>query len=106
MWKGALGLGVYALFVFCLLVFAFPDNDPLFVERLIGSAYDMGFTAISVCILYTALWTGTVEDSKLIRMARNSAVFVCFMATMFLADRAGFLPHHPHIDNQRLDTQP
>ena len=106
MWKRALGLGAYALIVFCLLIFAFPDSDPLVVEGLVDSAYNMGFTAISVCILYTALWTGTVEDSQLIRMARNSTIFICLTGASLLANRAALFPHHPRVENQRIDSQP
>lgn len=88
---------------FCLLMFAFPDSDPLFVEESIGSAYSMGFAAISVCILYTALCTGAVDGNELTRMARNSAVFIRLAAVFFLVDRAGIFPHHRRVENQRID---
>jgi hypothetical protein len=87
-------------------MFIFPDCEALFQETLIGSAYMMGFTAISLCILYAALWSGTVEGPELIRMARNSVAFVCLTAILFAADRAGFFRHHPHVENQRIDSGP
>jgi hypothetical protein len=101
--RGALTFGIYALFICSLLMFAFPNCDTLLGEGLVGSASMMGFTAISMCILYTAIWSGAVESPELIRMARNSAVFMCIGTAIFLADRAGFFPHHRPAEYQRID---
>jgi len=91
MWRGVLGCGAFALLNFCLLVFVFPSGNP---EGLMQPAHRMGIGGISVCVLYTALWSGTVDDAGLTKMARNSVLFLSFVAATFLAYHAGFL-HHP-----------
>lgn len=85
MWGTALALGVYALCTF-----------PLGVSRgLPLSSMPMAFDAIGICILYSVLWSGYLDRSKVAKKALHSIFFVALVLTGFVAYRAGYLPQ-PH----------
>jgi hypothetical protein len=84
MWQTTLALGVYALCTFLGVSWGLPL-----------SSMPMGCDAIGICILYSVLWTGYLDRSKVAKKALHSIFFVAMVVTMFLASRAGYLPH-PH----------
>jgi hypothetical protein len=91
MWRAALILGAYVILIAVLQLVGFHF-------ALVISGFPMGFEAIGCCILYSVLWRPIFTDSQVVQRARNSVLFVSFIAVMFLAYRAGYLPHptsHP-----------
>jgi hypothetical protein len=92
MWKGALALGVYGIFITCFQAI-FPAGDSFADQALTLSGIPLSFDAISLCILYSVLRLGYLDKSEVIVRARNSVIFVSVTALMFWAYRAGYLPH-------------
>jgi hypothetical protein len=92
MWKAAVSLGVYALFVVCLRV-VFPDGPSMADQTWVITGFPLGFDAINLCILYSVVRAGYLRESEIVSRARNSALVVaaCIMVTP--AYRAGYLPH-------------
>jgi hypothetical protein len=84
MWKTALALGVYALCTFLGVSWGLPL-----------SSMPMAADAIGICLLYSVLWSGYLDRSKVAKKALHSILFVAVVVTMFLASRAGYLPQ-PH----------
>ncbi len=85
--------GVYGLVVLCLQLIIFPNGDPLPRQALTVSAFPLALNALSVCILYSNIWSGFVDEPELVRRARNSAIIVALGVATFLAYRVGYLPH-------------
>ena len=85
MWKGALSIGVYGLLT-PFLQALFPQG-----QSLMWSGFPLGFEAISLCILYSVLWAGYLEQSDVVRRASHSLVIVAVCVIAFLAYRAGYL---------------
>jgi len=94
MWKAALILGVYGLFILCLQAI-FPQGTSISDQALTISGFPLGFDAISFCILYSVLRSGYLDKSEVVRRALHSVIFVALGVTAFLAYRAGYL-HHPN----------
>jgi len=90
MWKGGLTTGGYSLFTACTLMLAGP---PLSERAFTLSGFPLGFEAISLCILYSVLHSEYLEKSQVVRRALHSFVFVSIGIILFLASRAGYLPH-------------
>jgi hypothetical protein len=93
MWRSALGLALYQFLVLGLKFFVFPDGTPAGEQLLVWSAWPIGFDAISFCIVYSALWSGAVSDSELVRRARNSGILAIVIVVVIVANRAGYLAH-------------
>jgi len=92
MWKTALALGAYALFLLCLQVI-FPEGPSMSDQTLVVSGFPLGFDGIYFCVLYSVLKTSYLEKSEVINRARNSALGITLGIVVFLAYRAGYL--HP-----------
>jgi hypothetical protein len=99
MWKGALLLGGYAIFITCLQA-VFPQGDSFAEQALTISGVPLAFDGIYFCILYSVLRAGYVDKSEVIVRARNSVIFVSLSAIIFLAYRAGYLPHPQRFQGQ------
>ncbi len=83
----------YGLGVLFLQLIVFPDEDP-FQQAFAVSAIPLSFDSILLCILYAVVWSGSVDESELVRRARNSVIAAALTGVVFLAYRAGYL-HHP-----------
>jgi hypothetical protein len=91
MWKAALGLWMYGLFISCLqLILVFKGAAPIDMALTL-SGVPLGFDAISFCILYSVLGRGYLEKSEVTRRALGSAALVALGTIAFLAHRAGYL---------------
>jgi hypothetical protein len=92
MWKAAVSLGDYALFVVCLRL-VFPGGPTTADQTWVITGFPLGFDAINLCILYSVVRAGYLRESEIVSRARNSALVVaaCIMVTP--AYRAGYLPH-------------
>ena len=89
MWRPALGLGLYALFI-CCLELIFPPG-PAFDDRALTlSAFPMAGAAISSCVVYSALRSTYVERRELPKMAGISLGLLAFMGLLYLIHRGGF----------------
>lgn len=86
MWRAALMLWAYAILIAVMQMVGFHP-------ALVISGFPMAFEAISCCILYSVLRRPIFTDSQLIQRARNSVLFISFIAVMSVAYRAGYLPH-------------
>jgi hypothetical protein len=87
MWMAALILGVYSILIAVLHLVGFHF-------ALVLSGFPMAFEASGCCILWSVLRQPIFTDSQVVRRARNSVLFVSFVAVMFVAYRAGYLPPH------------
>ncbi len=97
MWKGALGLGVYAVLIAgAQTIFS---EGTFFEQALTVSGFPLGFDAISLCVLHSVLWSDYLEKSEVVRRAMHSVAFVTLGVIVFLAYRAGYL-HHPRPTEQ------
>ncbi len=92
MWKAALTLGVYSLFVLCLQAF-FPEGASFSEQALAVSGFPLGFDAIALCIIYSVLWSGYLMKSDIAKGAGKSLLMVLLGIGAFLAYRAGYLRH-------------
>ena len=74
MWRAALTLGVYGLYLGLLtLIFESASSSG---NALTLSGVPLGFEAISVCILYSVLREGYREKSEVVRRVRYSIILV------------------------------
>jgi hypothetical protein len=92
MWKAALILGVYGLFILCLQV-VFPEGASISEQTLAVSGFPLGFDAIYLCMLYSVLWPHYLDKSEVSRRALHSVILVTLGIIAFLAYRAGYLRH-------------
>jgi hypothetical protein len=90
MWKSALFLGAYTLLSLFLEAIILRDNF-LTKQSLMLYAFPLGFDAIFICILYSVLYVGYLEESEIVRRAQHSVIFIVFIAIMFIA--ADYLPY-------------
>jgi hypothetical protein len=90
MWKSAVSLGLYGLFIFCLQVI-FPEGRSISEQALTVSGVPLGFDAIYSCILYSVLYAGYLDKSEVVRRALGSVIFIVLGVITFLAYRAGYL---------------
>ena len=91
LWKGALTLGVYALLIACAQTIF--SEGTLFEQTLTVSGVPLGFDAISLCVLYSVLWSDYLEKSEVVRRAMHSVALVTLGLIVFLAYRAGYFQH-------------
>lgn len=93
MWKGALMLGIYGLStIFLDVIFALGDSSNQW--PLVTSGFPLGFDAMYLCILYSVLRLGYLDEPEVIKRVGHSLILVGLGVTVFLAGRAGYL-HHP-----------
>ena len=95
MWKGALAFGVYGIFTLLLQVI-FPEGSSIDDQTLAVSGFPLGFEGISICILYSVLWSGYLEERETVRRALHSISFVGVGIAAFLLYRAGYLGRLRH----------
>jgi len=53
----------------------------------------LGFDALSLCILYAALWTNTVQDAELVKRSKISIAALIIGVTMLFFKWNAFFPH-------------
>jgi hypothetical protein len=92
MWKTALVLGVYSLFVVCLQAI-FPEGASFSEQALAVSGFPLGFNAIALCIIYSVLWSGYLTKSEVAQGAGKSLLMISLALIAFYAYRAGYLRH-------------
>ena len=92
MWKAALTLGVYAIFIACAQAI-FPQGASLSEQALTVSGVPLAFDAISFCILYSVLTSDYLDEAEIISRALLSFALVAFGVLTYIAYRAGYL--HP-----------
>ena len=95
MWKGALAFGVYGVFTLLLQVI-FPGGASIDDQTLAVTGFPSGFEAISVCILYSVLWSGYLQKRETVRRALHSISFVGVGIAAFLLYRAGYFGRLRH----------
>jgi hypothetical protein len=91
MWRTALVLGFYTL-LFGPFYAAASRSGP-FWKHLAVSGVPIGFEAILFCILYSAIRSKYLNEAELAKGAGRSLLMTGFGLAMFLAHRAGYLPH-------------
>lgn len=91
MWKTSLGLGLYAMST-PLIQAVFPSGSSDNYMPIVFSGAPLAFDAISFCVLFSVL-RGYLGDSQVAKSSRNSVIFIVFVAAIFLAEHAGYLPH-------------
>lgn len=74
MWKSAVAIAAYGFLTLLTLVI-FPTRGS-FTSSLVGSGFPLGFEAIPICILYSALWRLRLDEPELIRKAGISFLFI------------------------------
>jgi len=74
MWKSALVIASYGILTSVTLVI-FPPNN-VFASSFVGSGFPLGFEAIPLCILYSALRHSRNDGSELIRSTVVSLLFI------------------------------
>jgi hypothetical protein len=84
MWKVALTVMVYGLFIACLKVI-FPGRDSLSDQIETVSVILLGFDAIYLCILYPVLWLDYLDKTEVIKRAIYALIFVSLTGVAFLA---------------------
>jgi hypothetical protein len=91
-WRAALAMGAYGLVILCLQAI-FPEGASISDQALTVSGFPLGFDAISLCIIYSVLWSGFLTKSEVAKRTRNSLLMVALGLIAFLAYRAGYWPH-------------
>jgi hypothetical protein len=84
---GCYGLGV-AIFQTVLLPNAGGPDDPLTV-----SAIPLAFEALSLTVLYSVLWAGSLPQAELLRRTGISFIAAIVAVAILVANHAGYLPH-------------
>jgi hypothetical protein len=69
----------------------FPDAGNS--EMLTVSGLSLSIDAMSLCILYSFLWTHFEQGSELLKRSRNSLVAAILVSVYLLADHARYFPH-------------
>jgi len=92
MWRTALAMGAYGLVILCLGAI-FPEGVSPSEQPLIVSGFPLGFDAISLCVIYSVLWSGFLTKSEVAKLTRNSLLMVAFGLIVYLAYRTGYLRH-------------
>jgi hypothetical protein len=92
MWRAALAMGAYGLVILCLQA-VFPEGASISEQTLTVSGFPLGFDAISLCVLYSVLWSGYLTKSEVAKRTRNSLLMIALGLVAFLAHRAGYWPH-------------
>jgi hypothetical protein len=90
MWQAALTLGVYALFI-AFSVAIFSDADSTFGSAFAVSGFPLGLEAIYICILFSALSSGCLNKTEIVRKTGKSLIFVSLGVVVFLVYRAGYI---------------
>ena len=94
-WMCRIALGVWAYgFVIFFLRLLFPVVSEPMSDPLVLSGIPLGFEAITICLLYAALWRGYLNESELNKSAGLSLAFAFFVIVIFGTYKAGFLPTH------------
>jgi hypothetical protein len=94
-WVRAVALicALYGVVVAFLETVMFPiaGDDP---EGLLAiTAMTLGLSALSLCILYSVLWAGPVQEAELVRRSRTSFIAAIVGIVVLAASRAGHLLH-------------
>ena len=76
MWKSAVTIAAYGLLT--LLSFVIFPSSSLFASSLVGSGFLLGFEAVPICILYSALWRLRLDGSEFVTNAGISLLFIGF----------------------------
>lgn len=87
-----IALAVYALLMAVIGIF-FSQGLSFKDATLTISGLPLGVDAINFAILYSVLWSGYLERPEVTRRALHSVLLVGFGTAVFLADRAGYIPH-------------
>lgn len=74
MWKSAVAIASYGILT--VLAFVIFPTSPRFTSAFVGSGFPLGFEAIPICILYSALWRLRLDGSELIKGAGISLLFI------------------------------
>ena len=90
MWKSALGIGLYSLFIACVQVI-FAGNASFSEQTLAISGFPLGFEAISLCVIYSVLWSDYLQDTDIVQLATHSALFLILGTIALWAYRGGYL---------------
>jgi len=83
---------VYSLIIMILAIAIRSDGTPLANDVEASSALMVMFNLMSLCIVYSVLWSSNLTGSELIRRARTSVLFVLVVGALFFASYAGYLP--------------
>jgi hypothetical protein len=83
---------VYALVIMILAIVTRSDGTPLANDVEASSAFMVMFNLMSLCIVYSILWSGNLTRSQLIQRARTSVLFTLAVGVFFFASYAGYLP--------------
>jgi hypothetical protein len=91
MWKSALSLGVYALFIVLLQIVLVGDHSSSDNSFMV-SGFPLGFDAIIICILDPVLWKRYLDNPQLIRRTGTSMIMGALGVLSLLAYRVGYWP--------------
>jgi hypothetical protein len=86
-------LAVYLLAILCIQLIIFPASDSFPDLALTVSAFPLASNALSVCILYSVIWSGSIDEPELIRRTRKSAAALAISVIILFAFHTGYLKH-------------
>ena len=90
MWRTAVGIAMYGMLTFALL---FSPMDERHLSAWVGSAFPLGFEAVPICILYSALSASRNEETWIIERARVSVLFLILGFLWVLYGGRGITAH-------------
>jgi len=80
------------VFVFVQVIY-FKNSGALEIMALLASGFFLVLESISVCILYSLLWTGLVSVPELTKRIRISLIMLAVCVAVIVAAHTGYLPH-------------
>jgi hypothetical protein len=87
-------LAIYAALAACLQIFILPSGNTLSENASAVSAIPLSLNAFSACVLYSVIWSGTVDKPELARRARKSLMMGLMSIAVLYLFYLAYL-HHP-----------
>jgi hypothetical protein len=86
-----IAVAVYGYIVALAQVFFLEGGNAVLENTVSASAFTLGFDGIAFCVLYSVLFSGTLNDAELIRRARNSVIMMLVVSIFVIVSRNGHL---------------
>jgi hypothetical protein len=83
----------YGFVVLCFQLIVIPNGEPISKQAMTVSAVPLSFDSIGLCVLYAVMWSDPLNESELVRRARNSVIAATLEVIVLLAHRGGHLLH-------------
>jgi hypothetical protein len=78
-------VAAYGYIVALAQVFFLEGGNAVLEDTVSASAFTLGFDGIAFCVLYSVLFSGTLNEAELVRRTRNSLIAVLVFSAFLLS---------------------